>query len=118
MIEREVLLRHIGSKLRMRRTELDLGMADLAATCGVSHQAVQKWEAGETEMGVHRLLQVSAALRVPVQFFYEGMYLEPEMVLRPEVYKRALQMARDIRNLDDREIKTAIKFIESVREIA
>ena len=46
---------------------------DLAKNLKISFQQVQKYEKGTNRIFPRRLLELSAALKVPVQYFFENM---------------------------------------------
>ena len=61
----------IGRRVRLRRRQLGLTQAQVAATCGTSFQQIQKLEAGELGISVLRLILLAAALQVPPDYLYE-----------------------------------------------
>ena len=64
---------HVGKRVRMRRVMLDMSQTDVADGLGVAFQQVQKYENGTNRLSASRLQQISQILRVPVQFFFEGV---------------------------------------------
>ncbi|MCC6470563.1 MAG: helix-turn-helix domain-containing protein [Alphaproteobacteria bacterium] len=65
--------RHVGSLVRMRRIMLGLSQSQLAQLLGVTLQQVNKYERGHSRISSGRLFQMSEALGVPVDFFYQGL---------------------------------------------
>lgn len=65
--------RYIGNRLRLRRIMIGLTQEKLAEAFGVTAQQVQKYENGINRMGGSRLLQASQILKIPVQYFFEGL---------------------------------------------
>ena len=63
---------HIGARVRMRRKMLAMSQTQLADALGITHQQVQKNEAGINRIAAGRLQQISHILQVPVAFFFEG----------------------------------------------
>lgn len=63
---------HVGQRLRLRRTMAGMSQERLGEAIGVSFQMVQKYERGDCRVGASRLAKISAALGVPVAFFFEG----------------------------------------------
>jgi transcriptional regulator with XRE-family HTH domain len=63
---------HIGQRIRSRRLMLKMSQMELADVLGLTFQQVQKYEKGVNRVGGSRLQQLSAALKVPVMFFFEG----------------------------------------------
>jgi transcriptional regulator with XRE-family HTH domain len=61
----------IGRRVRLRRRQLGLTQAQVAAACGTSFQQIQKLEAGELGISVLRLILLAAALQVPPDYLYE-----------------------------------------------
>lgn len=56
--------RHVGQLLRLRRLELDLSQAKIAAPCDISFQQLQKYERGANRVSVSMLVQLSRTLGV------------------------------------------------------
>lgn len=65
--------RHVGSLVRMRRIMLGLSQSQLAQLLGVTLQQVNKYERGHSRISSGRLFQLSEALGVSVDFFYQGL---------------------------------------------
>jgi DNA-binding XRE family transcriptional regulator len=70
--ERNLIDKHVGTRVRMRRLMLDLTQMQLADGLGLTFQQVQKYEKGANRISASRLHQLSHILRVPVPFFFEG----------------------------------------------
>ncbi|CAN5228045.1 helix-turn-helix transcriptional regulator [soil metagenome] len=64
---------HLGKRLRRRRRLLGLTQQQLAGSCGVRFQQIQKYECGANRISAARLWQLSEALEVPVGYFYDGL---------------------------------------------
>jgi transcriptional regulator with XRE-family HTH domain len=64
--------RHVGVRMRLRRSALRLSQGALAAKLGVSFQAVQKYEAGTVRISASRLYDVAQALATTPAYFFEG----------------------------------------------
>lgn len=64
---------HVGKRLRRRRRLLGLTQQDLASQVGVRFQQIQKYECGANRMTSSRLFDLSRALNVSVQYFFDGM---------------------------------------------
>lgn len=56
----------IGQRIREARTAARYSQAELAEVLGVSHQQVQKYEAGIDRVSVVRLLDICEALKIDV----------------------------------------------------
>jgi len=64
---------HVGKRLRRRRRLLGLTQQSLAEQVGIRFQQIQKYECGANRVSAARLFELSEALSVPVQYFYEGL---------------------------------------------
>jgi transcriptional regulator with XRE-family HTH domain len=71
-VETNLVDRHVGSRVRMRRMMLDLSQEKLGDALGLTFQQVQKYENGTNRISASRLQHISQILRVPVPFFFEG----------------------------------------------
>ena len=78
---------YVGSRLRLRRTVLNLSQEKLAALAGLTFQQIQKYEHGMNRIGASRLYDFAQILDVPVSFFFAEM---PEEVAQrsPRRYSR------------------------------
>lgn len=63
---------HVGTKIRTRRRELKLSQMQLAEKLGIQHQLLQKYETAKVRLYVSHLYDLSVALDVPIEYFFEG----------------------------------------------
>ena len=63
---------HVGKRLRRRRRLLGMTQQDLASQVGVRFQQIQKYECGANRVTASRLFDLSRALNVSVQYFFDG----------------------------------------------
>ena len=64
---------HVGKRLRRRRRLLGMTQQDLASMVGVRFQQIQKYECGANRITSSRLYDLSKALNVSVQYFFDGL---------------------------------------------
>ena len=64
--------KHVGSRIRLRRTMLGMSQEKLGESLGITFQQIQKYEKGTNRVGASRLQQISEILQVPVSFLFEG----------------------------------------------
>ncbi len=64
---------HVGRRLRRRRRLLGMTQQELANLVGVRFQQIQKYECGANRMTSSRLYDLSKALNVSVQYFFDGL---------------------------------------------
>ncbi len=67
---------HVGKRLRRRRRLLGMTQQDLAVLVGVRFQQIQKYECGANRITSSRLYDLSRALNVSVQYFFDGIEAE------------------------------------------
>ena len=65
--------RHIGKRLRAKRSELGVSQTTLADAVGIAFQQVQKYENGTNRISAGRLWEVAKFLKVPIQEFFDGL---------------------------------------------
>lgn len=70
---------HVGKRLRRRRRLLGLTQQELGEKVGIRFQQIQKYEAGANRVSASRLFELSEALSVPIQYFYEGLRDDDEL---------------------------------------
>ena len=64
---------HVGGRIRLRRTLLQMSQERLGDALGLTFQQVQKYERGANRVGASRLFNLSRVLDVPVSFFFDDM---------------------------------------------
>jgi transcriptional regulator with XRE-family HTH domain len=69
--------RHVGTRIRRRRTMVGLTQHRLAELVGVSCRQAHRYEKGVERVPPGRLLAVAAALGVEVAYFHEGLGAGP-----------------------------------------
>lgn len=94
----------VGRRIRLRRKQLGLSQTQLGLLIGpVTFQQVQKYEKGRNRVGPSRLIQIAAALDVPVGFFFP-----PETAAMPK--------AADMEKLLDRFEERLGDLLAAVRD--
>ena len=61
----------IANHIKLRRIMLGMSQSDLAKLCGISFQQIQKYEYAHNRISCSRLFQISTALNVPIDFFFD-----------------------------------------------
>ncbi len=84
---------HLGRRLRRRRRLLGLTQQQLAIQVGIRFQQIQKYECGANRITASRLFDLSRALNVSVQYFFDGMPVANPM---PNAANDAEQLEGDI----------------------
>lgn len=68
---------HVGRRVRMRRSLLNISQEQLAERLGITFQQIQKYERGVNRVSASRLFDISEALDAPVAYFY-AEFQDPE----------------------------------------
>lgn len=63
--------KHVGQRLRVRRSLLGISQEKLADAIGLTFQQIQKYERGTNRISAGRLFEFSKILDVPIAYFYE-----------------------------------------------
>jgi len=69
---------HVGKRIRHRRWMVGMTQQQLAEHVGIKFQQIQKYETGMNRVSASRLWDISDALTVPVNFFFEGLVANPQ----------------------------------------
>lgn len=64
---------HVGKRIRHRRWMVGMTQQQLAEKVGIKFQQIQKYETGMNRVSASRLWDISEALSVPIEFFFEGL---------------------------------------------
>ncbi|MCQ8279175.1 helix-turn-helix transcriptional regulator [Acetobacteraceae bacterium KSS8] len=64
---------HVGNRIRLRRTLLQMSQEKLGDALGLTFQQVQKYERGANRVSASRLFDLGRVLDVPVSFFFDDM---------------------------------------------
>lgn len=63
---------YVGNKVKSRRLMLGMSQDDLAKSCGITFQQVQKYERGTNRISISRLAEISRSLKTQLEYFTEG----------------------------------------------
>lgn len=69
----DIVDKHVGSRIRERRREIQISQQDMSEILGVSYQQLQKYENGSNRVSAGRLYLMAHVLKVDVGFFYQGL---------------------------------------------
>jgi transcriptional regulator with XRE-family HTH domain len=62
----------IGALLKQRRIQLGLSQQGLGSKLGLTFQQIQKYEKGDNQLSIARLLQICDALEVAISYFLDA----------------------------------------------
>ena len=64
---------HVGYRFKERRLQAGLGLNALGRLVGITAQQVQKYEIGQDRISASRLYLLGIALRVSIEYFFQGL---------------------------------------------
>jgi transcriptional regulator with XRE-family HTH domain len=65
--------RLIGERIRKARESADMTLADVAAKAGVTLAQIQKYETGNSQISLRRLIEIAKALDRPLSYFLKAV---------------------------------------------
>ncbi len=113
---------HVGSRVRLRRTLLNMSQEKLGNALGLTFQQVQKYERGMNRIGASRLWDLAKVLSVPISFFYddmkEGVALQSPRMINSDEVEYELAEEQDVLGEDPMNKKEAIELVRAFYKIA
>lgn len=104
--------RHVGERIRLRRTELGLTQEQLAEALGVSYQQIQKYETGANRISAGRIFEISRKLAVDIGHFFAGLGADEDVIAPPLEHggrqRSAIELVRKFAQINDPEVRAAI----------
>jgi transcriptional regulator with XRE-family HTH domain len=95
----------IGVKVRHARMLKGMTLESLGGIIGVSHQQMQKYEAGHNTLSPEKLTALAKALEVPITYFFD----EPQAGKEPDG-RRQIHLERLMRRLQEIERRSPRVF--------
>lgn len=109
--------RHVGRRLRERRVQRGLSLAEVAASLGVSIQQARKYEAGLNGIPAARLPQLAATLGVTPCWFFEEL-AQASSPYRPVLPTRPRMLLDLVRATDELPESRLLALCEAARALA
>jgi transcriptional regulator with XRE-family HTH domain len=109
--------RHVGRRVRERRVQRGLSLAELASALGVSAQQARKYEAGLNGIPAARLPELAALLGVTTAWFFEELD-ESAGAYRPILPTRPRMLLDLVRATDDLPDSGLTALCEAARALA
>ncbi|MGO4707135.1 helix-turn-helix domain-containing protein [Microvirga sp. 2MCAF38] len=107
--------KHVGSRVRLRRTMIAMSQETLAEALGLTFQQVQKYEKGVNRIGASRLLGIARMLGVGVDYFFEDLPDLPLSPSRPDTHMQQFltlpesdRLVRDFVRLKDADARRRV----------
>lgn len=99
--------RHVGARIRERRTMLGLSQQQLAQMIGVTYQQAHKYERGLNRISAGRLFEIAQVLAVPVSWFFDGLSAREDLDMSPR-QRMCLELARNFAAIDNEKHQEAL----------
>ncbi len=120
----DVIDRHVGARIRLRRNMVGMSQEKLAEGLGITFQQVQKYEKGTNRVGASRLQNIASILEAPIAFFFEE---GPSPVLKADGWvadtptqlmtsKECVALARAFIAIEDKKVQQ--KVLSLVRALS
>jgi transcriptional regulator with XRE-family HTH domain len=114
---------YIGSKIRFRRSMMNISQNKLGSSLGVTFQQVQKYEKGINKVSASTLYMIANALGVEISYFMDGF--NDNRMLRDETVclydtdisrnKESISLLKEYYKVDKPIRKKILDFIKCVR---
>ncbi|MDR3571918.1 MAG: helix-turn-helix transcriptional regulator [Candidatus Pacebacteria bacterium] len=121
-MEHNLIDKHVGAKLRVLRSELNLEIAHLAQMLDIDANKLHRYEAGIERICATELQRIAKALQVNATYFFHGLKGKNEIIStgNPEAknvpVEEALELMRAFGGIDDPTVRK--QLIDLVRSFA
>lgn len=115
---------HVGKRVRHRRWLVGMTQQQLAEKVGIKFQQIQKYETGANRISASRLWDISEAMDVPVNFFFEGLDDQNDAVTEGQVPsdllgdKEALDLIRSYYAIPENQRRKLFDLARVLSEVA
>ena len=116
---------HVGKRIRQRRWLVGMTQQQLAEQVGIKFQQIQKYETGANRVSASRLWNISEAMEVPVNFFFEGIENEVAVAGSSESVpadlmgdKEALDLVRSYYSIPENQRRRLFDLARVLRDVA
>jgi transcriptional regulator with XRE-family HTH domain len=122
---------HVGGRVKQRRVLLGMTQTGLGDAIGLTFQQVQKYERGANRIGASRLLALTQALDVSIDYFFEDMPTAvaaispatkrrgkakklPRYEFDPMVKRETLKLVRAYYKIEDANVRQRVRELTKV----
>jgi len=107
--------RHVGARMRQRRTMLGLTQQQMAELINVTYQQAHKYEKGINRIASGRLYGIAKALGCDVNYFFEGLDADKRIKPHPNPQDRQLlELARTYARLTSKQKHMVSALVHSL----
>ncbi|MCG8493095.1 MAG: helix-turn-helix domain-containing protein [Sneathiellales bacterium] len=102
--------RHIGTRIRKRRSELGLTQGDLGEVIGLSYQQIQKYETAISRCSAGKLYELAVALEVEVSYFFDQADISKSAspLTHGGNNRAIIELIRNYNEIDDPQVKASV----------
>lgn len=100
----------MGAKIYSLRLAQGLSRQQLADAIGVTHQQLQKYEKGINRISTGRLVLIAKALGQTVNYFYEGLEVNPEVMVTQH-QRMCIEVSRNFMKIHDPKHQNAVNLL-------
>lgn len=105
--------KHVGRKIKLKRSSLGITQGELGDMLGVTFQQIQKYEKGDNRVGAGKLYEISTILNVPVSYFFDGL---ENNKLNLKDNEEGSSYDTTLSNVPEKEVSTLLKFFIKIKD--
>ena len=107
---------HVGSRIRLQRTNKDLSAIDLGRFLHVHYQRIYYYEEGKNQVSSSTLYNISQILDVPVSFFFDGI-VSSEAIGLIDYHSSSNELLDTVNIFAVKDIKTIEREVRELAEV-
>ena len=102
--------RHVGARIRKRRSELGLTQGDLGEAIGLSYQQIQKYETAISRCSAGKLYELAVALDVEISYFFDRADIRKSAspLTHGSNNRVIIELIRNYNGIDDPQVKASV----------
>ncbi|HYD98697.1 MAG TPA: helix-turn-helix transcriptional regulator [Alphaproteobacteria bacterium] len=108
--------RHIGGRIRLRRTLLGMSQTALGNAIGLTFQQIQKYERGNNRVAASTLYVIAEVLDVPLSFFFDDFKQGADTPQRQDFDRSSAAIARLAMQAPEGVRKHVLGLLQSLAE--
>lgn len=91
----DTLLKEMGTRIRLRRQQLDMSQPELAKKLSIAANSVSQYEAGLADFSVCRLAQIADALLTTTEYLLHGIDNSPAAAANQALKRTMMETMRE-----------------------
>lgn len=106
---------HVGKRIKTRRLVRGWTQDELAKAVDLSFQQVQKYERGSNRVSAGRLYELSKALNVPIQYFFDD-YVDEDPNAGPVALREETVDFEGVDRIGDAELSELVRGFSRIKD--